>query len=64
MSKIMNKNYSKRIKNRLEMGDYWSYDQTPFYNAEQVSISKTKDGEIIARVVKKDGKEEILVNKQ
>ena len=46
------------------MDNYWGFDQTPFYNAKQVSISKTKDGEIIACVVKKDGKEEILVNKQ
>lgn len=52
MSKIINKNYSKRIKNRLEIGDYWGYDRTPFYNAKQVSISKTKDGKIIVDVVK------------
>lgn len=32
--------------------DYWSYNQTPFYNAKQVSIYKTKDGEIIVDVVK------------
>lgn len=43
--------------------DYWSYDKTPFYNSKQVSISKTKDGDIIAHVVKKDGKKEILVSK-
>lgn len=48
----------------LEMDNYWCFDQTPFYNAKQVSIYKTKDGKIIANVVKKDGKKEILVSKQ
>lgn len=59
MSKIMNKDYQFSKCS----SDYWSFNQTPFYNAKQVSIYKTKDGEVIARVVKEDGKEEILVNK-
>lgn len=44
----INKNYqfSKYSNN------YWSYNQTPFYHAKQVSISKTKDGKIIVDVVK------------
>lgn len=65
---MKNIRYLKRrctiTKEELEMDNYWSFDQTPFYNAKQVSISKTEDGEIIAAVVKKDGKEEILVSKQ
>lgn len=44
--------------------EYWRYDKTPLYNAEQVSLSKTEDGEVVAHVIKKDGKEEILISKR
>lgn len=41
----------------------WSFDKTPLFHAKFCSLSKTKDGKVIAEVERNDGIKDTYISK-
>lgn len=41
----------------------WSFDKTPLFHAEFCSLSKTRDGKVIAKVERNDGTKDTYISK-
>lgn len=43
--------------------EIWSFDKTPFFHAKSCSLSKTRDGKVIAEVERNDGTKDTYISK-